>query len=157
MLDIHTDSYFMREALKQAKRAFDENEVPVGVVMVCNNHIIAKSYNQVETLTDTTAHAEMIGITSASEYLGSKFLDECTLFVTLEPCMMCAGAIKWSRVSRLVIAASDEKEGFITKHNANNLLHPKTEIVWGIEATAASQLLKDFFLKIRKDNQRNWN
>lgn len=157
MLDIHTDSYFMKEALKQAKRAFDENEVPVGVVMVCNNHIIAKSYNQVETLTDTTAHAEMIGITSASEYLGSKFLDECTLFVTLEPCMMCAGAIKWSRVSRLVIAASDEKEGFITKYNATNLLHPKTEIVWGVEMVAASQLLKDFFAKLRNDNQRNWN
>lgn len=157
MLEINTDSYFMKEALKQAKKAFDENEVPVGAVLVCNNHIIAKSYNQVEVLTDSTAHAEMIGITSAAEYLGAKFLNECTLYVTLEPCMMCAGAIKWSRIGRLVIAASDEKEGFISKYKADTLLLSKTEIVWGIEEKEASQLLKDFFVKLRNNNQRNWN
>jgi tRNA(adenine34) deaminase len=157
MLEFNTDTFFMREAIKQAKRAYDENEVPVGAILVCNNQIIAKSYNQVEKLTDTTAHAEMIGITSASEYLGSKFLNECTLYVTLEPCMMCAGAIKWSRISKLVIAASDEKEGFISKYNANNLLTAKTEIIWGVEELEASKLLKDFFHKLRNDNQRNWN
>ncbi|MEI6311501.1 MAG: nucleoside deaminase [Bacteroidota bacterium] len=157
MLDINTDAFFMREAIKQAKRAFEENEVPVGAIMVCNNHIIAKAYNQVEVLADATAHAEMICITSASEYLGAKFLNDCTLYVTLEPCMMCAGAIKWSRISKLVIAAADEKEGFITKYKANHLLNAKTEIIFGVEEKEAIQLLKDFFQKLRNNNQRNWN
>lgn len=157
MLEINTDGFFMKEALKQARLSLENNEVPIGSVIVCNNHIIAKAHNQVETLRDSTAHAEMIGITSAAEYLGAKFLNDCVLYVTLEPCMMCAGAIKWSRISKLVIAAADEKEGFITKYKANHLLSAKTEVVFGLEEKEASQLLSDFFQKLRKNNKRDFS
>ncbi len=154
MLDIFSDEYFMTEALKLAKRAMEENEVPIGAILVCNNQIIARSYNQTEKLTDTTAHAEILGITSASEYLGSKFLNHCSMYVTLEPCMMCAGAIKWSRVQRLIIGALDEKEGFLTQYQSARMLHPKTELVHGILANESASLLKEFFLQKRDRPKR---
>lgn len=154
MLDIFSDEYFMTEALKLAKRAMEENEVPIGAILVCNNQIIARSYNQTEKLTDTTAHAEILGITSASEYLGSKFLNHCSMYVTLEPCMMCAGAIKWSRVQRLIIGALDEKEGFLTQYQSARMLHPKTELVHGILANESASLLKEFFLQKRERPKR---
>lgn len=144
----------MTEALKLAKRAMEENEVPIGAILVCNNQIIARSYNQTEKLTDTTAHAEILGITSASEYLGSKFLNHCSMYVTLEPCMMCAGAIKWSRVQRLIIGALDEKEGFLTQYQSARMLHPKTELVHGILANESASLLKEFFLQKRDRPKR---
>lgn len=144
----------MTEALKLAKRAMEENEVPIGTILVCNNQIIARSYNQTEKLTDTTAHAEILGITSASEYLGSKFLNHCSMYVTLEPCMMCAGAIKWSRVQRLIIGALDEKEGFLTQYQSARMLHPKTELVHGILANESASLLKEFFLQKRERPKR---
>lgn len=144
----------MTEALKLAKRAMEENEVPIGAILVCNNQIIARSYNQTEKLTDTTAHAEILGITSASEYLGSKFLNHCSMYVTLEPCMMCAGAIKWSRVQRLIIGALDEKEGFLTQYQSARILHPKTELVHGILANESTSLLKEFFLQKRDRPKR---
>jgi len=109
MLTVFTDDYFMKKALDEAKLAFDNGEVPVGAVVVCNNTVIAKTHNQVEVLSDITAHAEILAITAASNYLGSKYLDDCTMYVSLEPCPMCAGAIKWARVGRLVYAASDDK------------------------------------------------
>ena len=156
MLNIYSDEYFMMEALKLAKRAMEENEVPIGAILVSNNQIIARAYNQTEKLTDTTAHAEILGITSASEYLGSKFLNHCSMYVTLEPCMMCAGAIKWSRIQRLIIGALDEKEGFLSKYQSAHLLHPKIEIIHGILANDSAMLLKDFFYQKRSPNKR-WN
>jgi tRNA(adenine34) deaminase len=150
-----TDQYFMGEALKQAVRAMDEDEIPVGCVIVCNNRIIAKSYNQTEKLTDTTAHAEMIAITAASEYLGSKFLHECTMYITLEPCLMCAGAIAWSRVGRVVVGASEEKSGFISKYQLEDALHPKTSIEFGLMEEESRMLLQEFFYKKRKGNKRD--
>ena len=149
LLEISTDEFYMREALKLARRAMEEGEVPIGALVVCNNQMISKAYNQTEKLTDTTAHAEIIGITSASEYLGAKFLNQCTMYVTLEPCMMCAGAIKWSRISRLVIGAMDEKEGFISKYDAVGVLHPKTLVTHGILANESAQLLREFFMSKR--------
>ncbi|MGV3597936.1 MAG: tRNA adenosine(34) deaminase TadA [Bacteroidota bacterium] len=147
MNTIFTDEYFMRMALREAQRAFDEDEIPVGAVVVCNNKVIGKGYNQTEKLTDVTAHAEMLAITAASNYLGGKFLDECTLYVTLEPCVMCAGAIFWARPERVVFGAGDEKRGF-AKHG--NLLHPKTELINGVLEEECSVLLKEFFKAKRK-------
>jgi len=137
----------MKEALKEAQKAFNENEVPVGCVIVCQNKIIGKGYNLTEKLNDVTAHAEMQAITAASNYLGAKYLIDCTMYVTIEPCVMCAGAIFWSQLSKLVYAASDEKRGF---SKVGNLLHPKTELVKGIFETEASELMKTFFKKIRE-------
>lgn len=147
--EIYNDAYFMKLALRQAQLAFDAGEVPIGAVMASNSVLLCKAHNQVEKLNDTTAHAEILCITGTSEHLGAKFLHDCTLYVTLEPCMMCAGAIKWSRVSRLVIAAADIKEGFISKYQANHVLHPKTEVVWGIEEKESIALLQGFFKKLR--------
>ena len=147
-LEIFSDEYFMREALKEAQKAFDEGEVPVGAVVVANNRIIGRGHNQVETLTDSTAHAEMIAITSAFNYLASKVLEECTLYVTLEPCTMCGGAIFWSRPSRLVFGASDPKRGF-SVYNAN-ILHPKTEVSLGVLKEESERLLKEFFARLRE-------
>lgn len=144
---IFTDEYFMRVALREAQRAFEEDEIPVGAVVVCNNKVIGKGYNQTEKLTDVTAHAEMLAITAASNYLGGKFLEECTLYVTLEPCVMCAGAIFWARPERVVFGARDEKRGF-AKHG--NLLHPKTELITGVLEDECSVLLKEFFKTKRK-------
>jgi tRNA(adenine34) deaminase len=141
-----TDEYFMKHALIEAKKAFDMGEVPVGCVVVCNNQIIAKGHNLTEKLNDVTAHAEMIAITSAANYLGSKYLNECTIYISLEPCIMCAGAIFWAQFEKVVFAASDEKRGF---EKAMVKLHPKTKIEKGILEEEASLLLKEFFKNLR--------
>lgn len=147
-LSIHSDEHFMKQALHQAQTAFDEDEVPVGAVVVCDNKIIARDHNRVETLNDGTAHAEMLAITAAQNNLGSKYLNECTLYVTLEPCSMCAGALFWTQVGRLVIAASDLERGFRKFNKA--IIHPKTELVEGVLATESEVLLGEFFKKLRK-------
>jgi tRNA(adenine34) deaminase len=136
----------MNMALKEAEKACEENEVPVGCIIVSDNKIIGKGYNLTERLNDVTAHAEMQAITAAANYLGAKYLNECTMYVTLEPCIMCAGAIFWSQLGTLVYGASDEKRGF---SKSGNLLHPKTEIVNGIMAIEATMLMKNFFKKLR--------
>lgn len=138
----------MAEALKEARKAFDMGEIPVGAVITVNGKIIARAHNLTETLTDVTAHAEMQAITAASNQLGSKYLPECTLYVTLEPCPMCAGALYWSQIGRVVYAASDEKRGYRCTHP--NMLHPKTETLQGIQEATSSQLLREFFLLLRK-------
>lgn len=143
-----TDEYFMQIALKEAVYAFEEDEVPVGALVVANNKIIGKGYNQTERLKDVTAHAEMLAITAASNYLGSKFLEECTLYVTLEPCLMCAAALRWARIGRLVYGATDDKGGFTLIKQS--VLHPKTEVAHGILANECGALLTDFFRAKRK-------
>jgi tRNA(adenine34) deaminase len=136
------DVYFMREAIKEAVKAYEEDEVPVGAVVVANKKIIARGHNLTERLTDVTAHAEMQAITSASNYLGVKYLKDCTMYITLEPCSMCAGALFWSQIDRVVFGATDEKRGF----NALGIkLHPKTNVTRGIEDEVCTDLLKDFF------------
>lgn len=146
-LSIHKDEYFMGEALKQAQLAYESGEVPVGAVVVAEKRIIARAYNQTERLNDVTAHAEMLAITAAANAIGAKYLNECTLFVTLEPCVMCAGASYWSQLGRLVYGASDEKRGFMTA--GRNLLHPRTEIKSGLLSEDSEALLKGFFDKLR--------
>lgn len=141
------NAYYMRKALLQAERAFAENEVPVGAVVVCNKQIIGTGYNQTERLHDVTAHAEMIAITAAQEYLGAKYLKDCTMYVSLEPCTMCAGALYWSQIGKLVIAAKDVKRGF--SRLSENVLHPKTEIEWGELELESAALLQEFFKKLR--------
>lgn len=145
---LQSDEHFMREALKEAQLAFDEGEIPVGAVMVSKGRIIARAHNQVERLNDPTAHAEILAITSACDGLGSKYLNECMLYVTLEPCGMCAGASYWSQLSKIVFGASDEKRGFSSLNK--QLIHPKTEIVKGVMADECSTLLTDFFQRLRK-------
>ncbi|MCB9201814.1 MAG: nucleoside deaminase [Flavobacteriales bacterium] len=137
-----SDEYYMQIALNQAKEAFEDDEIPVGAVIVCKDTIIAKTYNQTEKLTDVTAHAEILAITSASAYLGSKYLNDCTMYVTLEPCVMCAGALYWSQIGKIVIGTSDPKRGFIS---SGVELHPKTEIIGGILEDECSALIKSFF------------
>jgi tRNA(adenine34) deaminase len=137
------DAYYMSLALKQAERALEEEEIPVGAVVVCQGKIVAKAYNQTELLSDVTAHAEMLAITSAAQTIGSKYLKDCTLYVTLEPCLMCAGAIYWSQLGRLVFGASEEKRGFMTK--GKDILHPKTQVSSGVLADESELLLKEFF------------
>ena len=139
----------MKEALRQAQIAYDEGEVPVGAVVAANNQIIAKAYNQTERLKDATAHAEMLAITAAENFLGNKYLDECTLYVTLEPCVMCAGALYWTQLGKLVYAASDEKRGYSL--HEKNLLHPKTKLIKGVMEQEASSLVTSFFDRIRKN------
>ena len=146
--NMFTHEYFMKEALKEARKAYDKDEVPVGAVVVCNNTIIARAHNLTETLNDATAHAEMQAITAASEYLGGKYLDQCSLYVSLEPCPMCAGALFWAQLGNLIYGASDEKRGYSLVNS--RLLHPKTQIVAGIYQNEASQLIKEFFVKKRK-------
>lgn len=146
MENLFTDEYFMRIAFNEAITAFERDEIPVGAVIVCNNKIIAKAHNLTETLTDVTAHAEMQAITSAANYLGGKYLQDCTLYVTLEPCVMCGGALYWSQISKVVYGASDEKRGFKAKIGE---LHPKTEIVSGIMEDECGQLMKEFFQRKR--------
>lgn len=138
----------MNEALKQAQIAFESGEIPVGAVIVSKNRIIARAHNQTELLTDVTAHAELLAITAAANYLGAKYLTDCKLYVTLEPCAMCAGALYWSQISEVHFAASDPKRGFVT-HNSN-LLHPKTKIQSGTLRAQAESLLLKFFEKLRK-------
>ena len=142
------DEYFMGRALVLAQQAFDEDEVPIGAIVVHQNKIIGKGYNQTEKLMDVTAHAEMLAITSASQYLGSKFLDECTLYVTIEPCVMCAGAIKWARFGRLVFGSSEPKSGYEVYCSPKTL--NQTEIVRGILEQDCRAIMKEFFSKKRK-------
>jgi tRNA(adenine34) deaminase len=138
-----TDQYFMKIALQQAREAFDKDEVPVGAVIVSEGAIITKAHNMTETLNDVTAHAEMLAITAASEQLGSKYLNNCTLYVTLEPCTMCAGALNWAQIGKIVYGAADEKRGY---RRLNPLpLHPGTEIIGGILESECTQLIKQFF------------
>jgi tRNA(adenine34) deaminase len=144
---ILNDFYFMQQAFREAELAFEAGEIPVGAVVVCQNVIIARARNQTECLKDVTAHAEIIAVTAASAYLGSKYLDECTLYVTLEPCVMCAGALSWAQLGRLVYAAAEEKRGFM--RFGKTLLHPKTKVEFGLMGEASSQLLKDFFKQKR--------
>lgn len=146
-MELYTDEYFMREALKEAQKAFEIGEVPVGAVVVCRNRIIARAHNQTEKLTDATAHAEMLAVTAAANYLGSKYLTECTLYVTLEPCVMCAGALHWVQLQKLVFGASDIQRGYSLV--SSPLLHPKTEVVKSIKAVEAKDLIDNFFRRIR--------
>ena len=147
-LTIFSDESFMQEALKEARKAFDADEVPVGAIVVCNNKIIARAHNLTERLNDVTAHAEMQAITSAANFLNGKYLNECTLYVTLEPCVMCAGAIAWAQFGKLVYGAPDTKRGFNLLSN-NRILHPKTEVKAGIMAEECAILIKTFFQKKR--------
>ena len=144
---IFDDEYYMREALKEAEKALAHDEVPVGAIVVCGDRIIARAHNLTEQLHDVTAHAEMQAFTAASEYLGGKFLEECTLYVTLEPCAMCAGAAFWTRITRLVYGASDEKRGYSL--TGLHLLHPKTLVTTGVLQDQCKELLKTFFAKKR--------
>ncbi|WP_312822459.1 nucleoside deaminase [Epilithonimonas sp.] len=137
-----TDEYFMKMALQEAEKALEKDEVPVGCIIVSNDRVIAKSHNLTETLNDVTAHAEMQAITSAANFLGGKYLQNCTLYVTLEPCVMCSGALAWSQISKVVIGARDAQRGFINK---NLSLHPKTEVVTGILENECSEIVKTFF------------
>lgn len=136
----------MREALKEAKKAFDADEVPVGAVIVANNRVIARAHNLTERLTDVTAHAEMQAITAAANALGGKYLVDCTMYITLEPCVMCAGALHWSQVTRIVFGAFDEKRGY---QRVGNLLHPKTKVEGGLLGDECAELLKTFFQRKR--------
>lgn len=147
---LFSDEYFMNEAIREARMAFDEDEVPVGAVIVSQNTIIARSHNLTETLNDVTAHAEILAITSAENYLGSKYLNECTLYVSLEPCLMCAAASRWAQLGRLVFAASDPRAGY--KLHGGNVLHPSTEVKSGVLSEPASEILTSFFRKKRETN-----
>ena len=138
-----TDTEYMKQALVEAQKAFDEDEVPIGAVIVCKGRIIARAHNLTEMLNDVTAHAEMQAITAAAATIGGKYLNECTLYVTVEPCPMCAGAIAWAQLGRLVYGASDEKRGY--RRYAPNVLHPKTEVTDGICAEESTALMKRFF------------
>lgn len=149
-VEVFNDDYFMRQALYEAEQGAEEGEVPVGAIIVSNNKIIAKAHNQVEKLQDVTAHAEMIAITSAQNHLNSKYLSECKMYVTLEPCTMCAGALFWSQIGAIIIAAKDEKRGFSVR--TEPILHPKTEVKWGILKLEAEVQIKDFFKGIRGNN-----
>jgi tRNA(adenine34) deaminase len=146
-MELYSDDYFMNEAFKEAQKAFDADEVPVGAVIVAENKIIARGHNLTEQLNDVTAHAEMQTITSAANYIGGKYLNDCTLYVTLEPCLMCAGALHWTHITKIVYGASDDKKGF-SKIN-QPVLHPKTIVVKGILEEQCSRILKDFFQKKR--------
>lgn len=141
------DNFFMKQALQEAHKAFDRGEVPVGVVVVANERIIARAHNLTEVLNDVTAHAEMQAITAAADMLGGKYLTNCTLYVTVEPCPMCAGALRWAQLSRLVYGASDPKRGYSTI--SPFLLHPKTEVTQGVMADDCSELMQIFFKKLR--------
>jgi len=141
------DEYFMKKALQEAEMAFEKGEIPVGAVIVIDNKVIARSHNLTELLNDVTAHAEMQAITSAANYIGGKYLKGCTLYVTLEPCQMCAGALYWSQISRIVFGARDEQRGFMT---LGTQLHPKTEVKHGVYAEEASDLMIRFFAQRRK-------
>ncbi|WP_171037915.1 nucleoside deaminase [Dyadobacter luticola] len=141
------DGYFMAEALRLAHKAYDAGEVPVGALVVSGEKVLGKGFNQTELLRDVTAHAEMIAITAASDHLGAKYLTDCTLYVTLEPCVMCAGALYWTQMKRVVIGASDEKRGFTRL--GKPILHPKTQLTKGILAAESQELLLKFFRQLR--------
>ncbi len=145
MIEIYTDEFFMKEALKEAQLAFEKDEVPVGAVIVLNKTIIAKTHNLTEQLTDVTAHAEIQAITSASEYLGAKYLKKCTLYVTLEPCAMCAGALAWAQIDNVVFGAFDEHKKYVNQ----NVYHPKTTVKGGLLENDCAELMRSFFAKKR--------
>ncbi|MEK6782545.1 MAG: nucleoside deaminase [Bacteroidota bacterium] len=147
-MELYNDDYFMLEALKEASKAYEIGEVPVGAVVVCQNKVIARAHNQTEKLTDATAHAEMLAITSAAHYLGSKYLNECTLYITLEPCVMCAGALHWVQLQKLVFGAKDVQRGYSLAKSP--ILHPKTEVVEGVRPIESKELLDNFFKRIRE-------
>ena len=147
MINPFTDEYFMKKALNEAEMAFEKGEIPVGAVIVVNNIIIARSHNLTEMLNDVTAHAEMQTITAAANYLGGKYLKDCTLYVTLEPCQMCAGALYWSQISKIVFGANDLQRGF---EKMGTQLHPKTTVVRGVLADEGAELMKRFFAERRK-------
>jgi len=143
MIEVYNDTYFMKQALLEAHKAKAQGEVPIGAVVVSKQRIISRAHNSTELLTDVTAHAEILAISAASTFLGGKYLKDCTLYVTLEPCIMCAGALAWAQLGKLVYAASDEKGGFMRYGKV--LLHPKTKVEYGILMPECSLLLKDFF------------
>ena len=143
MLSVNSDEHFMRQALRQAQLAADLGEIPVGAVIVADQQIIARGHNQTEQLTDVTAHAEIIALTAAANFLGGKYLKGCTLYVTLEPCVMCAGALAWAQLDRLVYGAGDDKRGFM--RFGRELLHPKTKVEYGVLHEECSELLTEFF------------
>ncbi|MFD1062845.1 nucleoside deaminase [Winogradskyella litorisediminis] len=149
MINPFDDTYFMKKALQEAEVAFEKGEIPVGAIVVIKDKIIARSHNLTELLNDVTAHAEMQAITSAANFLGGKYLQDCTLYVTLEPCQMCAGALYWSQISKIVFGASDEQRGFRVM---GTKLHPKTKVVNGILEKEASELMKRFFIEKRNLN-----
>ena len=148
MIEIYTDDYFMAEAIKEAKKAALAGEVPVGAVVVANKKIIARAHNQTQLLQDVTAHAEIIAITAASASLGNKYLNDCTLYITLEPCTMCAGALFWAQIGKVVYGASDDNRGFM-KHG-KDVLHPATKLEYGVLHEECGQVLKKFFQEKRK-------
>ncbi len=145
--NLQTDEKYMRLAIIEAQKAFDSDEVPIGAVIVAGGRVIARGHNLVETLTDVTAHAEMQALTAAASALGGKYLQSCTLYVTVEPCVMCAGAIAWSQISRVVYGAADAKRGY--SRFGDKLLHPRTEVVGGVLAAECEKLMTDFFAKLR--------
>ncbi|GAA4057539.1 nucleoside deaminase [Flavobacterium chungnamense] len=147
MENIFTDEYFMKKALQEAETAFEKGEIPVGAIIVIDNKVIARSHNLTELLNDVTAHAEMQSITAAANFLGGKYLKDCTLYVTLEPCQMCAGALYWSQISKIVFGARDEQRGFLT---LGTKLHPKTQVNHGVLAQECGDLMKRFFAEKRK-------
>ena len=147
MINPFTDEYFMKKALHEAEIAFEKGEIPVGAIIVVADKVIARSHNLTELLNDVTAHAEMQSITAAANFLGGKYLKDCTLYVTLEPCQMCAGALYWSQISKIVFGARDEQRGFL---NMGTKLHPKTTVVSGVMANEAADLMKRFFVERRK-------
>jgi tRNA(adenine34) deaminase len=147
MFSIFSDEHYMRKALEQAQIAYEMGEIPVGAIIVSDNQIIAKTHNLTEQLTDVTAHAEILAITAAAEYLGAKYLIDCTLYVTLEPCPMCAGALAWSQIGKVVYGAADEKRGFM--RFGTELLHPKTKIAYGVLHEECAGLMTSFFKEKR--------
>lgn len=147
MENSYTDEYFMKKALQEAEIAFENGEIPVGAIIVIDNKIIARSHNLTELLNDVTAHAEMQTITAAANFLGGKYLKDCTLYVTLEPCQMCAGALYWSQISKIVFGARDEQRGYL---NLGTQLHPRTQVIHGVLAEQAADLMKRFFTSKRK-------
>lgn len=149
MIEPFDDTYFMKKALQEANYAFEKGEVPVGAIIVLKNQIIARAHNLTETLNDVTAHAEMQAFTAAADFLGGKYLKDCTLYVTLEPCQMCAGASYWAQLDKIVFGASDPERGFV---NLKTTLHPKTKLISGILENECSQLLKRFFIEKRNLN-----
>ncbi len=149
MIKPYDDAYFMKRALQEAEEAYSQGEVPIGAVIVANNQIIARAHNLTETLNDVTAHAEMQAITAAANYLGGKYLKECTLYVTIEPCQMCAGALFWSQITKVIYGARDEQRGCIA---LGTKLHPKTKMTGGVLKEECAQLLKRFFIEKRNLN-----
>lgn len=144
-----TDEQYMQQALKEARKAYDAGEVPVGAVVVMNGKVIARAHNQVELLNDSTAHAEILALTTAYNFLGSKYLPEATLYVTVEPCLMCSGALYWSKIGRIVFGAADDKNSYRKSTGTNNPFHPKTELIGGVLEDECSSLMKNFFRERR--------